>query len=252
MRAGHFSLLIRHLLTTVTISRECVIHNCSSSALCLLILVSLMTVSSPLCLSHHCLYPIMSDSPLCVLTTVSPHCLRLTTVSPHYCVWLTTVSSPLCLTHQCVSSHSTGAWSSGQNNLTHAYISDQKGRGKLGNLYLNSPNYPNREPSLRLERPWCTAVCTGPRLFWKGSQQLSVSHSPPRPWTEKAIAHGTFPILSVIRWFVFRKFLQQEKHMVNHLWDSILQSSLAREKYFFLWFKLLVGKSNLIYSNLFT
>lgn len=232
MRAGHFSLLVWHLLTTVIISRECVIHNCSSSALCLLILVSLTTVSSLLCLTHHCLLTTVSDSPLCLT---------------HH-----SVSSPLCLTHRCVSFHSTGAWPSGQNNFTHAYIWDQKGRGKLGTFYLSSPNYPNREPSLRSERPWCTAVCTGPWLFWKGSQQLSVSHSPPRPWTEKAIAHGTFPILSVNRWFVFRKFLQQEKHMVNHLWDSILQSSLEREKYFFLWFKLLVGQSNLIYSNLFT
>lgn len=77
MRAGHFSLLVWHLLTTVIISRECVIHNCSSSALCLLILVSLTTVSSLLCLTHHCLLTTVSDSPLCLLTIVSdsPVCL---------------------------------------------------------------------------------------------------------------------------------------------------------------------------------
>lgn len=49
MRAGHFLLLVWRLLATVTNSRKCVIHNCSSSALCLLTFVSHVALSP-----HHC------------------------------------------------------------------------------------------------------------------------------------------------------------------------------------------------------
>lgn len=152
---------------------ECVIHNCSSSALCLLILVSLTTVSSLLCLTHHCLLTTVSDSPLCLT---------------HH-----SVSSPLCLTHQCVSFHSTGAWSSGQNNFTHAYIWDQKGRGKLGTFNLNSPNYQQRTiPQIReaVEHSsvhWATALLEGlpttqcvsqpsETLNWKSNSTWNFSH----------------------------------------------------------------------------
>lgn len=216
MRAGPFLLLVWHLLATVTNSRECVIHNCKSSALCLLTLVSyvalsphhcvsLTTVSSPLCLTHHCLLPLH----------LTHHCLA------HHCVWLTSVSLSTALEHglqDTTISHVLYLRSEGQREVgepsistaqiipTENHPSDQRGRGAQQHAldHRSSETAPNN------------AVC------------------PLRPLTEKPTAHGTFSILSVIRWSAFRKLLQQEKHMVNHLWDSILQSSLEREKYFFM------------------
>lgn len=110
-----------------------------------------------------------------------------------------------------------------------AYICHQKGTKHFGNLKLSQAR---TTPQVRGDMMHTKMLWACYSSGWAPNNSVCLSVL----WDlqlKKEIAWVNISILSEVSWFLFRKLLQQEKHMVNYLWHTTLQSSLEREKRLF-------------------